>query len=106
MRPPSIPGSRSVMPTCGQGGFLGMALAGCGLNAQAHSASSGLKATATGKHSKSGSSSSVPETTEEKLAERAISAAGPAVVEVTNVGVGLGSGVILSKAGDIVTNNH
>jgi S1-C subfamily serine protease len=85
-----------------------MALAGCGPGVQSSTASGDPKptATATSKHSKSGTSSSVPETTEEKLAERAIGAAGPAVVEVINVGVGLGSGVILTKDGYIVTNDH
>jgi len=42
----------------------------------------------------------------DKLREQAISRITPVVVEVTNVGKGLGSGVILTRDGYIVTNNH
>lgn len=50
--------------------------------------------------------SSVPTTSAEKLREHAIAKAGPATVEVKNVGIGLGTGVIISSDGYIVTNNH
>lgn len=42
----------------------------------------------------------------DRLAEAAINQASPAVVKVVNVGTGLGSGVILTPDGYIVTNNH
>ena len=51
-------------------------------------------------------SSSVPVPEVDKLREHAIAVASPATVEVKNVGVGLGSGVIMSSDGYIVTNNH
>lgn len=40
------------------------------------------------------------------LREKAIAKVSPAVVRVTNVGIGLGSGIIMSKDGYIVTNHH
>ncbi|MGH2347393.1 MAG: S1C family serine protease, partial [Chloroflexota bacterium] len=49
---------------------------------------------------------SVPTTDAETLREKAIAEVGPAIVEVQNVGVGLGSGVIIRKDGYIVTNHH
>lgn len=49
---------------------------------------------------------SVPVTSPETLREKAIAAVSPAIVEVQNVGVGLGSGVIIQKDGYIVTNHH
>ncbi len=51
-------------------------------------------------------SSAVPVPAIDKLAEQAINDASPAVVKVVNVGTGLGSGVILTPDGYIVTNNH
>jgi len=56
--------------------------------------------------STSNSTGSVPTTNAETLREKAIADVGPAVVEVQNVGVGLGSGVIIRKDGYIVTNHH
>src|SRR6185437_9061694 len=53
-----------------------------------------------------GSTSSVPVTDIETLREKAIAEVSPAIVEVQNVGVGLGSGVIIQKDGYIVTNHH
>jgi len=49
---------------------------------------------------------SIADSVTEALIEQAISKTIPAVVEVQNVGVGLGSGVVISSAGYIVTNNH
>ncbi|HZU14384.1 MAG TPA: trypsin-like peptidase domain-containing protein [Chloroflexota bacterium] len=48
----------------------------------------------------------VPGSSEEQLQEQSVTKVSPAIVKVTNVGVGLGSGVILTKNGYIVTNNH
>src|SRR5689334_18151636 len=88
------------------GGLLSMAISGCSFSTQSSaSTTSAPKATAT-PLLRVGSSSSVPQTEAERFAERAITSAGPAIVEVMNVGVGLGSGVILTKDGYIVTNNH
>jgi S1-C subfamily serine protease len=49
---------------------------------------------------------SVPVTNIETLREKAIAQVSPAIVEVQNVGIGLGSGVIIQKDGYIVTNYH
>src|ERR671934_289843 len=89
------------------GGLLGATVAG-GLSAQSGKAgSTASMADAAGSHaSKPTSSSSVPVPAIEKLREQAISRVQPVVVEVTNVGKGLGSGVILTRDGYIVTNNH
>jgi S1-C subfamily serine protease len=89
------------------GGLLGAAVVG-GLSAQSGKAGSTAPvADAAGSHaSKATSSSSVPVPTIDKLREQAISRIQPVVMEVTNVGKGLGSGVILTKDGYIVTNNH
>lgn len=56
--------------------------------------------------STSNSAPTVPTTNAETLREKAIADVGPAVVEVQNVGTGLGSGVIIRKDGYIVTNHH
>jgi S1-C subfamily serine protease len=90
------------------GGLLGATVAGGGLSAQSGKAgSTASMADAAGSHaSKATSSSSVPVPAIDKLREQAISRIQPVVVEVTNVGKGLGSGVILTKDGYIVTNNH
>jgi S1-C subfamily serine protease len=79
------------------GGLLGVALVGCSPSAQDSHAPSGAAAS---------SSNGVPSTPEEKLAEQAISRIKPTVVEVINVGRGLGSGVTMTRDGYIVTNNH
>jgi S1-C subfamily serine protease len=79
------------------GGLLGVALVGCGSAAQASRATTGAAA---------GSSSGVPTSPAEKLAEQAISRIKPTVVEVINVGTGLGSGVTITRDGYVVTNNH
>ena len=52
------------------------------------------------------STSTIPTTTIETLREKAIAQVSPAIVEVQNVGIGLGSGVIIQKDGYIVTNYH
>lgn len=52
------------------------------------------------------STAPVPVPNEEKLQEQAVNRVSPAIVKVTNVGVGLGSGVTLTRTGYIVTNNH
>jgi S1-C subfamily serine protease len=89
------------------GGLLGAAVAG-GLSAPSGKAgSTASMADAAGSHaSKPTGASSVPVPTIDKLREQAISRITPVVVEVTNVGKGLGSGVILTRDGYIVTNNH
>jgi S1-C subfamily serine protease len=89
------------------GGLLGATLAS-GLSAPSGRAgSTASTADAAGGHgSKATSSSSVTVPTIDKLREQAISRITPVVVEVTNVGKGLGSGVILTRDGYIVTNNH
>jgi S1-C subfamily serine protease len=90
------------------GGLLGATVAGCGLSAQADRAgNTANSADAAGSHAgKPTNTSSVPVPAIDKLREQAISQIQPVVVEVTNVGKGLGSGVILTKDGYIVTNNH
>src|ERR687883_620671 len=90
------------------GGLLGATVAGCGLSAQADKAGNTAKsADAAGSRAgKPTSASNVPVPAIDKLREQAISRVQPVVVEVTNVGKGLGSGVILTKDGYIVTNNH
>src|SRR5256714_9223031 len=90
------------------GGLLGATLAGGGLSAPSGKAGSTARmADAAGSHvSKATSSSSVPVPTSDKLREQAISRITPVVLGVTNVGKGLGSGGILTRDGDIGTNNH
>lgn len=96
----------------------GLALAGCG-TAQLSSAASptpfsggtpaslsSISATAVPPGRLRTNNSTAPTTPDEKMAMRAISATSPAVVKVTNVGVGLGSGVVLTSNGYVVTNNH
>jgi S1-C subfamily serine protease len=51
-------------------------------------------------------SASVPTTQEERVTEQAIARVTTSVVTVKNVGNGLGSGVITTSDGYIVTNNH
>jgi S1-C subfamily serine protease len=89
------------------GGLLGATVTG-GLSAPSgKTESTASMADAAGSHaSKATSASSVPVPAIEKLREQAISRITPVVVEVTNVGKGLGSGVILTRDGYIVTNNH
>jgi len=90
------------------GSLLGATVAGGGLSAQSGKAGrTASMADAAGSHdSKATSASSVPVPASDKLREQAISRITPVVVEVTNVGKGLGSGVILTRDGYIVTNNH
>lgn len=80
-------------------GFCAGALASC---AVLSGASPGPTATAT----TASSSASVPIPHIDKLREQAVNDISPTVVKVQNVGVGLGSGVILTKNGYIVTNYH
>ncbi|MDQ2741091.1 MAG: trypsin-like peptidase domain-containing protein [Chloroflexota bacterium] len=58
------------------------------------------------KPSQTVSSSTAPVAGIEKLTEQAIQKVIPTVVKVTNVDIGLGSGVIMSASGYIVTNHH
>src|SRR5919198_44763 len=90
------------------GGLLGATLVSCGPSAQSGRAgSTASTADAAGSHgSKATGSGNVPVPAIDKLREQAISRITPVVVEVTNVGKGLGSGVIMTKDGYIVTNNH
>lgn len=83
------------------GGVLGAILVACSTGGSASTAK-----TATQTVHAQVSSSNVPVPQVDKLAEQTVEKIGAAIVEVKNVGVGLGSGVILTKSGYIVTNNH
>ncbi|HEX6510510.1 MAG TPA: trypsin-like peptidase domain-containing protein [Chloroflexota bacterium] len=75
--------------------FLSLALTACSLPG---SATSGPTATpATSPTNTAGG---------DQLLERAAAAVSPSVVRIDNPGKGLGSGVIMSRDGDIVTNDH
>lgn len=81
------------------------ALIGGGV-AVAHNVNAASNHSASQQNTSTRSAASVPVPPSDKLREQAITKVDKAVVKVTNVGIGLGSGVTISSDGYIVTNYH
>jgi S1-C subfamily serine protease len=96
---------RHTFPSAPAGLLLVCTLASCGLPVSSSSATSPT-ATPAATPTTHSSGSSVPTTQIDRLAEQTVTKVSPAVVKIENVGKGLGSGVIMSRDGYIVTNHH